>query len=58
MQPLYLTHYAIATSLGSGLDATFLQLSAGRTGLTPQTYPGGLATWTGRIEALELFATR
>ena len=53
LQPLYLTHYAIATSLGAGLDATFLQLSAGRTGLTPQTYPGELATWTGRIAALD-----
>lgn len=58
MQPLYLTHYAIATSLGSGLDATFLQLSAGRTGLTPQTYPGGLCDldWTDR--SARLFATR
>ncbi|HWE71648.1 MAG TPA: beta-ketoacyl-[acyl-carrier-protein] synthase family protein [Stellaceae bacterium] len=53
MQPLYLTHYAIATSLGAGLDATFARLSAGQTGLAPQTYPGELATWTGRIEAID-----
>ncbi|HEX4195014.1 MAG TPA: beta-ketoacyl-[acyl-carrier-protein] synthase family protein [Stellaceae bacterium] len=53
MQPLYLTHYAIATSLGAGLDATFARLSAGQTGLAPQTYPGALATWTGRIDALD-----
>jgi len=54
VQPLYLTNYAIATSLGAGLDETFLQLAAGRTGLRPQTYPGELATWTGRIGALEI----
>jgi 3-oxoacyl-[acyl-carrier-protein] synthase I len=53
VQPLYLTHYAIATSLGAGLDATFLRLSAGRTGLAPQTFPGELATWTGRVGALD-----
>src|SRR5579884_4353615 len=53
MQPLYLTHYAIATSLGAGLDATFARLSAGQTGLAPQTYPGALATWTGRIDAID-----
>jgi 3-oxoacyl-[acyl-carrier-protein] synthase-1 len=53
MQPLYLTHYAIATSLGTGLDATFARLSTGQTGLVPQTYPGELATWTGRIDAID-----
>ena len=53
MQPLYLTHYAIATSLGAGLDATFARLSAGQTGLTPQVYPGELATWAGRVDAID-----
>jgi 3-oxoacyl-[acyl-carrier-protein] synthase-1 len=53
MQPLYLTHYAIATSLGIGLDATFARLSTGQTGLAPQIYPGELATWTGRVAAID-----
>ena len=53
MQPLYLTHYTIATSLGAGIDATFNRLSAGQTGLTPQTYPGDLATWAGHVHAID-----
>ncbi len=55
MQPLLLSHFAIVSSLGAGLDATLGALLAGRSGLRPRRYAGGLDTWTGSVDALDTF---
>jgi 3-oxoacyl-[acyl-carrier-protein] synthase-1 len=53
LQPLQLSHFAIVSGLGLGLDATFSALLAGRTGLRPQSYPSGVDTWIGKVDALD-----
>lgn len=55
MKPLLLSHFAIVSGLGAGLDATFAALQAGRSGLRPQSYAGGFGTWTGKVDALDTF---
>ncbi len=53
MWPVRLSHFAIATSLGSGIDATLAALKAGRSGLRACEFAGGLATWVGEIEGID-----
>ncbi len=55
MQPLRLSHFAIASGLGLGLDATLGALQTGRSGLRPHRYAGTLDTWTGTVDALDTF---
>ena len=55
MQPLLLSHFAIVSGLGVGLEATSAALRAGRSGLRQQSYAGGFDTWTGKVDALETF---
>jgi 3-oxoacyl-[acyl-carrier-protein] synthase-1 len=55
MQPLLLSHFALVSGLGAGLEATFAALQAGRSGLRRQSYPGGFDTWTGKIDALDTY---
>lgn len=55
MKPLLLSHFAIVSSLGSGIEATFAALQAGRSGLRPQRYADGFDTWTGKVDALDTF---
>jgi 3-oxoacyl-[acyl-carrier-protein] synthase-1 len=53
LQKLQLTHFAIVTGLGTGLDATLMALRNERTGLRQHTYPGGIETWVGEVNNLE-----
>jgi 3-oxoacyl-[acyl-carrier-protein] synthase-1 len=53
VEPLHLSHFAIVSGLGAGLDATLGALQAGRSGLRPQSYRGAVDTWTGKIDALD-----
>ncbi|HVA15613.1 MAG TPA: beta-ketoacyl-[acyl-carrier-protein] synthase family protein [Stellaceae bacterium] len=55
MQPLLLSHFAIVSSLGAGLEATLAALQAGRSGLRPHSYPGEFDTWIGKVDALDTF---
>jgi 3-oxoacyl-[acyl-carrier-protein] synthase-1 len=54
MQPLRLSHMCIATTLGRGLDAQFVALRTGRSGLAPCVFEDvELATHVGAIDALD-----
>jgi 3-oxoacyl-[acyl-carrier-protein] synthase I len=55
VQPLVLSHCAIVTAVGAGLDATLGALRANRSGLRPREFDGALSTWVGEIAALDSF---
>jgi 3-oxoacyl-[acyl-carrier-protein] synthase-1 len=53
MQPVRLSHFAIATCLGAGIEPTVEALKAGRSGLRPREFPGGVTTWAGEVDGLD-----
>ena len=53
MRPLRLSHFAIVTSLGAGLDPTLAALRSGTSGLRAREFEGDLATWVGEIPELD-----
>ena len=55
MQPLHLSHFAIASGLGAGLGATLDALKRGQSGLRPQSYPGAVDTWIGKVDTLDTY---
>jgi 3-oxoacyl-[acyl-carrier-protein] synthase-1 len=55
MQPLLISHFAIASGLGDGLALTLAALQVGRSGLRPHLYPGALETWIAPVPALDTF---
>jgi 3-oxoacyl-[acyl-carrier-protein] synthase I len=48
-----MSHFAMVSSLGAGVDATLGALLAGRSGLCAQGYPGGLETCVGKVDAVD-----
>ncbi|MGH8726703.1 MAG: beta-ketoacyl-[acyl-carrier-protein] synthase family protein [Burkholderiales bacterium] len=54
MQPLFITHFALANPLGLGAKATLAALQTRRPGLRPNDFDEApLATYIGRVEGLE-----
>jgi 3-oxoacyl-[acyl-carrier-protein] synthase I len=53
LQQLHLTHFAIVSGLGAGLDATLTALRNERGCLQPRAYAGGIETWVGEVDGLE-----
>lgn len=54
MDPLILSHSAIVSAAGNGMDATLAALRAGHSGLRPCDFPGAeVQSHIGRVEGLE-----
>ena len=57
MQPLALSHFSLATSLGAGQQATVAALREGRSGLQPCTFESApVAACVGQVRALDDFS--
>jgi 3-oxoacyl-[acyl-carrier-protein] synthase-1 len=52
-QPLRITAFSVCSSAGEGRKATLDALAERRTGLNPNDFAAGLATWIGRVPGLE-----
>jgi 3-oxoacyl-[acyl-carrier-protein] synthase I len=53
VQPVILSHLAIASSIGIGLDATIAALQGGKSGLRPRSFDAALDTWVGEVSAFD-----
>ena len=59
MQPLLISHFSLANSLGAGVAATAGALRARRSGLAPCAFENvALETYVGQVAGLDTFSVR